>query len=501
MLKSFDKGCYHIRLEMESIVNRKITSHWFILLSIVVLIKLTVFIIDPLPMFFLGDSHCYIATSLTGWIPLDRSFVYGFFIKIVAVYAGSLYFLVITQIVASVVTVMLLYDIMVNYLNVKIFIAIIIAILCAIEPLQLMYERFVMTETLTLLVFAIYFKCIFSYLRFRKLYNICLIQLAGTMLISLRLSYLPIITVNTIMLPMLSYFQNVRRNVSNSDVVNTSAKPGKDQIKYTGFTVVHIITSISLFIVLHSGYKYLNGYLSNKPPAYQYQSGTFLLSDWAPIVSANDFPLQELNNQVFDNLRYDLKDRHMRNAQHWFSGGIIDNINKTIPDIITADKVAKETAINALKRDPISLINLCYHSFTDYYDKELLLLCMANDRGDRELPKELLSVLESRFKLNATQFPYLMTFSKTYFMVSCPWYQILMLAPIYALCMLILCNKSITPYAIVVFTASAGIFAVAIALIEGPTVRYLHGQAWLVFIVFGYLLNWGYNKCFRCNSL
>ena len=64
---------------------------------LVLLIKAVLLIVDPEPQFFLGDSASYIETAVTNWIPPDRSFTYGYVIRYLAVWTGSLTPLVVFQ--------------------------------------------------------------------------------------------------------------------------------------------------------------------------------------------------------------------------------------------------------------------------------------------------------------------------------------------------------------------------------------------------------------------
>ena len=59
-------------------------SQWWLFCSLICLLKFLLLALDPLPKLFIGDSACYIATALTGWIPDDRSYFYGYVIRWVA---------------------------------------------------------------------------------------------------------------------------------------------------------------------------------------------------------------------------------------------------------------------------------------------------------------------------------------------------------------------------------------------------------------------------------
>src|ERR1043166_587476 len=56
------------------------SSGWLFCLAIFVL-KFVLLALDSSPKFYLGDSISYIWSALTGWIPDDRSYFYGFIIR------------------------------------------------------------------------------------------------------------------------------------------------------------------------------------------------------------------------------------------------------------------------------------------------------------------------------------------------------------------------------------------------------------------------------------
>jgi len=51
-----------------------------LLLGLLLAVKLGLLVLDHDFRFFLGDSDSYLHTAFTGWIPPDRSFLYGYLI-------------------------------------------------------------------------------------------------------------------------------------------------------------------------------------------------------------------------------------------------------------------------------------------------------------------------------------------------------------------------------------------------------------------------------------
>src|SRR5574338_283570 len=81
-----------------------IAKGWWVFCILVFGIKLLLLWLDPAPKLFMGDSGAYIETALTGWIPEDRSYFYGYAVRWLAVWPHSFTPLLLSQVLASGVT-------------------------------------------------------------------------------------------------------------------------------------------------------------------------------------------------------------------------------------------------------------------------------------------------------------------------------------------------------------------------------------------------------------
>jgi hypothetical protein len=451
---------------------------WTFFVILVFFVKFLLLCIDPLPMFYLGDSHSYLSTAVNRWIPLDRSFVYGFVIRLIAVFSHSLTSLILFQVFTSGLNAIFVAYILQEFFSVRPRVAFCSALVCALEPLQLMYERYVLTEALTLFFLVLYFIVIFHYIRRPTFLLLTAVQLAGTALISFRLSFLSLVIINAFLLPLLAMTSYPDRERLPDGVNHARWRPGLMRL-----TALHLFFSLAVTYSFHLGYRYTNGALSHKPPAYQYQAGTFLLAYLGPIVRPDDLPLTGLRSQIFGNLKYDLQDRHQRDKNHWAPGGLIALINEAIPDVLEADQTAKETAFNAIKRDPLGLVRLGISGFLDYWNLDILKCNMLSDRGDRPLPPSMVELLSNKFSLAAEKLPFLDTLTNRYFLLAWPWYLFLLCSPVYGGIALVLCARGTRKYILAVLLPCLVITAQASVLIEGPTVRYLHALGWLSFLL------------------
>lgn len=237
----------------------------------VLAVKLAIFLIDPTVMFFIGDSARYIDTAISSYIPPDHSFLYGFLIRWLTYSSHSLTSLVFFQVLCSSASALLAGYILNRFFSITPGVAAGFSLLCTVAPLQLMYERYVLTETVSLLLFALFFAAALCYLRNPKIKTLLLLSVWGTLLIAFRLSYLPIVIIGAAVVPGLAFF-------------NTHDEPGGSNTESSGMrktgnrgriitTCFHVFVSCSVTCGLHYGYKLINGKLSDNPPAYQYSTG------------------------------------------------------------------------------------------------------------------------------------------------------------------------------------------------------------------------------------
>jgi len=139
---------------MRPLVN-PLLRFWLGLFVLLVAVRGVWLVLDWTPMLFLGDSASYISTARTGWIPPDRSFVYGYVVRLVAVWPGSLRGLLSLQAACSVVAALLLAASILETIGRRPALAVLFAVAWAgLEPLALLWERYVMAETCALPLFG-----------------------------------------------------------------------------------------------------------------------------------------------------------------------------------------------------------------------------------------------------------------------------------------------------------------------------------------------------------
>ena len=153
----------------------------------------------------MGDSGSYIWIAITGWIPDDRSYFYGFVLRWTALASGNLESLLIVQASLGAVTAAIAAYICRSYLGLTVRWSYGIGFLCALDPLQLVWERYIMTETISLFFYVLILERSLAYLRLRRIRDLLIVQLVGVLLIGFRMSYLFIVQVNTVILPLIAF--------------------------------------------------------------------------------------------------------------------------------------------------------------------------------------------------------------------------------------------------------------------------------------------------------
>ncbi len=78
-------------------------------------------------------------------------------------------------------------------------------LMCALDPCQLVWERYVMTETFSLLVYVLVLYWSLAYLRDRRLWQLAVVQALSVLLIGFRMSYLLVVQACTILLPLIAF--------------------------------------------------------------------------------------------------------------------------------------------------------------------------------------------------------------------------------------------------------------------------------------------------------
>lgn len=442
-------------------------SQWWFFCLLVLCIKLFCLALDPLPKMFVGDSICYLSTAIHGWIPDDRSYFYGYVIRWVALSVESLLPLLLLQSLISALTALLLAHICRSIFGLSARVSYIIGLICAIDPLQLVWERYVMTETISLFLYlaGLYFS--FLYLRHRGIRHLVFVQGLWVLLIGFRMSYLLVVQISIVLLPIMAFFPLLlERWRHRGRVAVNQSHPVRSAF-------VHLITSIAMMWVFHGAYKQLNGLITGREPAYLYATGLHLLAFWAPILVPADATDQRLARIIEQGDEFEITRLAARNCQRFEQGYLVSRWEATEPDWTLASQIAKDTALHALKRNPLQVLRLAARTFAQYWNIRDLRYYGTLDLGHNDLTVEHDSMLAERFHF-ATDGRIIgarLTLLQRFFLLSWPYCYFILLSPLLGGWAVYRAREK--RFALLLLVHLAIILAVTLTFSVAPSFRYL----------------------------
>jgi hypothetical protein len=442
-------------------------NRWWLFYLLIVSLKLFLLALDPLPKLFMGDSGSYIWTAIAGWIPDDRSYFYGYVIRWVALSTGSLTSLLLLQSFISALTALLLAHTSRSMFGLSARSSYVIGFICALDPFQLVWERYVMTETISLFFYVtgLYFS--FLYLKHRGIRHLAIAQGLGVLLIGFRMSYLLVVQVSAVLLPLLAFYPLLLARWRD----RRSAQVERFHI--VRLACVHLVTSIAMMLVLHGAYKQVNGWLCGREPGYLYATGFHLLAFWAPILVPADASDQRLARIIEQGDQFDIKNLTARNNQRFTLGYLVDRWQKVEPNRPLANQIAKETALHALRRNPLQVLRLAARTFAQYWNLTDLRRYARLDLGHHDLTSEQGTLLEQSFHFasDGRVIGASPTILQQYFLISWPYCYFLLLSPLLGVSAVYLTHEK--KLALLLLVHLIILLAVTVTFAVAPSFRYL----------------------------
>jgi hypothetical protein len=357
---------------------------WLVALGLVILLKGIVLAADPDPRFFMGDSVTYLRTALEGVIPKDRSFLYGALIWLTAVLPHSLHGLVAAQAAAGVVSALLVYAICRPLLGLPFAPSLAAAVLVAVEPAQLFYERMVMAEAFGNVPWLASVACMLAYAKDGRLRWLLGAVLGGIVSASLRQNAILVSIVIPIVLPL------VRRAL-------TSPRPEWRAC------LAHVAVAALATSALHGGYRHLVGHLTHEPPGYIGMAGVFKLGLVAPLVKPEQFAGTGCPPDILKRVAPPLTDPWLREIHIWRGDGLWPVMQRTCKD---PEDAARLVADRALESDPLGLLPMSWSIVRQHFDDPSARWRMDSDLGRNWMGNDFLAVLRTNFGLEAHDIPF-----------------------------------------------------------------------------------------------
>lgn len=435
---------------------------WLALAATLVAIKLVAGIADPTVRFFLGDSESYLHSALTGWIPPDRSFLYPLFLRISAVAGGSLTALVAAQSLCGVATALLCARIT-GDLGVARRYAAIVALLVAIDPAQMFYERMVMAESVGTLCLVAMIACGISYVRRCDWRWLVPMALAGVATVALRMSLLPVVLGFALLPPLAALLARER--------------PSWRRI------ALHLSIALVATGLAHVGYQRLYGHVAQTKPTYLRASGTFRLGLVAPLVKPEHLERYGVSREILAELGPDLHDPLARESQLWSPDGLIHRLKRELGDD-RAEVVARKIAARALRDDIPGYFAMQAGTVADYFDDGIVAPRLDDDLGTRPLSNGIADAVRENFDHDASRTHEARNPVARYFLAAAPsWltFCLFALAPL-AVVALVRSPRERRAASLLFALAACGLVAGHFLFSHIVSFRYLHPFAPLVLV-------------------
>jgi hypothetical protein len=369
----------------------------------IVAVKTLILILDANPRFFLWDSVTYLQGAIGGALPRDRSFLYSLLIEAIAVPSHSLLALVIAQTLAGVVSALLVYLILRVFLNVRFGFALAAALVFAIEPSQLFYERMVMAEAFGGMFWLAFVTLALAYMRDGRSAWLLPVALAGILAVSFRLNGTAVVVIVSSLLPLLRMWFK-RGSASTTNARRLAMQLG---------------LAIACTLVLHVGYRHIVAEVAHTQPGYIGTEGLFMLGFVAPAIEQDDFRDTGCSADVLTRLSRPLKDPRTREYQLWGEHGLWAAMQSDCP---RPEGTASVVAHRASRRILGEVVPMAFSTVAQYFDDTEATWRMNSDLGRKGvLPLELINIASKFFLFDVRPIAFTDTLTSVWFEHSRWW--------------------------------------------------------------------------------
>jgi len=246
--------------------------------------------------------------------------------------------------------------------------------------------------------------------------------------------------------------------------------------------------------VLHSSYQHVNGFLSHREPGYLYVTGTYLLSFWAPALKPSDAPDSRLAEVIRKGNTFSIEQLHFRGGQLYLKGFLVDKLHQIEPNPRRAEGLARETAIRALRRDPLAIASLGWRTYLESWLRGV----RARAKADVLASGQWSDLDVARFGLTERFHQVVtpvnvrqpVTFLGWYYVAAEWYYYVVLLSPV-ILGILVALGRTIRGYLVFLFLNQTVLFATTFTLSVLPVVRYLEPLSLITLLTFAAVA-----KCF-----
>jgi hypothetical protein len=397
----------------EPMNGRQPSTEYLRALAALGMAKLAFLLLDSTPHFFLWDSVTYLQGALGGELPRDRSFLYSFLIRVFAVWPHSLLVFVIAQTLAGLATAFLTFLILRRFASLPFAVALAGALLVAIEPSQIFYERMMMAEAFGGVLWLGFVVLALAYMRDGRWFWIPALALCGILTIAFRLNETMVILLISTCLPLLRALWTRRGPRSRQPMV-----------------AMHCALALACTVVLHTGYRHIVAAVAHTAPGYIGTEGLFRMGFLSPLVRGEDLRNTGCAEDLLQRVTRPFDVVH-RNEQLWSKGGLWDVMQRECQE---PERAANRVAARAAPRLARNLLPFALETNALYFDAQAAHWRMESDLGQTDpLPLELIDPVRAQFGFDVKPVTYVDTLSSSWFRYSQWWLTAcLLLSPLLA---------------------------------------------------------------------
>lgn len=343
----------------------------------VLLAKLAVLAVDPNLRVFMGDSASYLHAALVAAPPPDRSYTYPWLIRASALAAGTGVSLLVVQTLIGAWTALLVAAILLEHFGASWRAAAVAALVVALEPGQLLYERMLMAESAALAAMLGAIACLLAWLRARRVALIAAAALLGALAATLRTAWLPVAAGLVVAGPVAAWVIDwvARRPFGKAPSVALLA----------GFGV------LAAAMAAHGGWidRELEAELARHGrhgAADEVRAeGFHLLGLMLPLVRAEHLEDPRLPRECLDRLRWPTDDLRYRELHRWAEGGLVRVLDECADE---PQALARKIALRAFRDDRLGFVGLGFRTWARLLEPEELRYRILDDLGARAPPPE-----------------------------------------------------------------------------------------------------------------
>lgn len=368
-------------------------------------IKLVLLMLDPHVRLFMGDSATYLGSAVKHTTPPDRSFTYPILIRLTAGVTGSITTLLILQTLAGVAAAVMLCHILRSAFRVRRWLAASAAIVLALEPSQLFYERMIMTEVISSCVLLASLAAAITYLQTMHLRWLLLCVFLGVALASLRVGLVPVALALAPAAALLG---------AGRQLPFASRRPAS--LKW----VAHVLVALVATGGCHHAYKLWYASRAGGEPAYIRDAGIYQLGLVAPLIKPEYFAGTGVDPSLLGEVELPLADPRLREGQIWSPHGLASVLRHHLGD--GARDLAGVLAARAMHDQPLRMLSLGLVTTLDYFQAVMRAQRLSSDLGsDRATDAVTLQLLRENFHYDAEGLWQTPSLVWTYFALSSPW--------------------------------------------------------------------------------